>query len=43
MPNLHLVDRYFQAVKTLGVVNDVKTILFLFLQKMKLTLKNNLI
>ena len=24
MPNLHLVDRYFQAVKTLGVVNDSK-------------------
>ena len=25
MPNLHLVDRYFQAVKTLGVVNDAKS------------------
>ena len=24
MPNLHLVDRYFQAVKTIGVVNDSK-------------------
>ena len=24
MPNLHLVDRYFQAVKKLGVVNDSK-------------------
>jgi heptosyltransferase-2 len=24
MPNLHLVDRYFHAVKTLGVVNDGK-------------------
>ena len=24
MPNLHLVDRYFHAVKTIGVVNDSK-------------------
>lgn len=24
MPNLHLVDRYFEAVKTIGVVNDSK-------------------
>ncbi len=40
MPNVHIVDRYLETVKGLGIKNDLKGLIILFQKKTKYRLMN---